>query len=114
MISHAPGTPLEALARQALGLRDWRGAAILFTAAADAIPDDVNGFVPARVLGLRRDAHLALCRTEEFKTYRERLHSKGRHNFRDEWELPDGSLVVQLLSRYQARVERRIAEMGEA
>ncbi|OUM01777.1 hypothetical protein [Variovorax sp. JS1663] len=90
-------TNFEAAARDALSKHNWRSAALLFTEAAAGIPDDVNGFPPARANGLRRDAHLALCRTEEFKNYRENARKRGCRDFRAEWEQPSGDLVTRLL-----------------
>jgi hypothetical protein len=80
-------------ARQAL---EWAHAAHLFTRAADilAAEDNPHGQASADELGLRRDAHLCLCRTPEFLKYRERRPSAI---YRSEWLHPDGSLVDRLL-----------------
>ncbi|MDR6538844.1 hypothetical protein [Variovorax soli] len=90
-------TNFEAAAREALLKRNWRTAALLFTEAADEIPDDAHGFTPARAQGLRRDAHLALGRTEEFRNYRESARKRGCRDYRAEWESPTGELVTRLL-----------------
>jgi protoheme ferro-lyase len=86
---------LKETARAALAKLEWRRAALLFTAAADNLPEDPHGNVTADEQGLRRDAHLALCRTEEFKRYRHRWPSEMS---RDEWLKPDGDLVMGLLA----------------
>lgn len=90
-------TNFEAAAREALSKRQWRAAALLFTEAADEIPADVHGVTPVRASCLRRDAHLALGRTEEFKNYREQMRTRGCRDFRAEWETPSGELVTRLL-----------------
>ncbi|VTU34259.1 hypothetical protein [Variovorax sp. RA8] len=90
-------TTFEAAARDALRKRNWRNAALLFTEAADEIPADIHGVTPVRASGLRRDAHLALCRTEEFKNYREQMRTRRCRDFRAEWETPSGELVTRLL-----------------
>ena len=53
-------------ARHARRSLHWAKAALLFTAAADALPDVPHGNVTATELGLRRDAYLCLNRTEQF------------------------------------------------
>ncbi|KWT72255.1 MULTISPECIES: hypothetical protein [unclassified Variovorax] len=90
-------TSFEIAARNALSTRNWRAAALLFTEAADEMLADVHGVTPVRADGLRRDAHLALGRTEEFKNYREQLRLRGCRDFRAEWEMPSGELVTRLL-----------------
>jgi len=76
----------------------WRTAALLFTQAADQLEGDPHGNTTANEIGLRRDAHLALCRTEEFKAYRQRLNKqKPRPDLSHEWQIPRGSLVTLLL-----------------
>jgi len=91
-------SPPVAAAQAARASQKWRTAAILFTAAADALPADPHGNVTAEERGLRRDAHLCLCRTEQFKQYRERQHSvKPRPDLSGEWKQPSGALVSMLL-----------------
>lgn len=79
---------------------DWRTAAIGFTAAADAIAAEPNPHQTptAAEIGLRRDAHLALCRTVEFQRHRERSRSTQRgSDFQTDWRAPSGDLVRKLL-----------------
>ncbi|MDO9357896.1 MAG: hypothetical protein Q7T70_02745 [Polaromonas sp.] len=82
-------------ARQAL---EWAHAAHLFTHAADilAAEDNPHGRASAGELGVRRDAHLCLCRTPEFVKHRERRSS---WIYVDEWREPSGGLVAWLLPR---------------
>lgn len=88
-----------ATAEAARSRLDWRAAALAFTAAADALPADPHGNVTAEERGLRRDAHLCLNRTPQFKAYRERMHSmKLRPDVSHEWLNPRGSLVDMLLA----------------
>lgn len=91
-------SPPVAAAQAARASQKWRTAAILFTAAADALPTDPHGNVTAGERGLRRDAHLCLNRTAEFKAYRERMHGqRPRPDLSHEWLNPRGSLVDMLL-----------------
>lgn len=93
-------SPPVAAAQAARASQNWRTAAILFTAAADALPADPHGNVTAEERGLRRDAHLCLNRTPQFQAYRERMHSqKPRPDLSHEWRNPRGSLVDLLLGK---------------
>lgn len=95
----AQTTPVS-VAQAARKRFDWRAAAIGFTAAADTVAAQPNPHqIPtAAEIGLRRDAHLALCRTVEFQRHRERARSlQHGSDFHAEWRAPSGNLVHQLL-----------------
>jgi hypothetical protein len=104
--------PREA-GRAALRRLDWRAAALHFTAAADGIEADPHGNVTGDERCLRRDAYLALCRTSEFRHYREVARKRQpQSDFRSEWLEPDGALVLRLL--VPIRVSRASALEGAA
>lgn len=95
----AQTTPL-AIAQAARKRLDWRTAAVGFTAAADAVAAQPNPHqtLSAAEIGLRRDAHLALCRTVEFQRHRERSRSTQRgSDFQADWRAPSGDLVRNVL-----------------
>lgn len=99
-----------AAAQAARARLDWRTAALAFTAAADNLPSDPHHAVTAEQIGLRRDAHLCLCRTEEFQAHRFRMQKrKPKPDTRAEWLEPSGALVAKLLGRASPKVLRREA-----
>lgn len=96
MQTTAPALGIVAAAKAARQALEWARAALLFTQAADiiAVQENPHQIPTAEESGLRRDAHLCLCRTPEFIKYRTRRPSTVCCQ---EWLHPDGSLIDHLL-----------------
>lgn len=93
------------------GPLDPMAIALELTARADALPPDPHGVVTAEELALRREAHLAVCRTDEFKRHRQRLHARYPDaDLREEWKAPSGDLVRKLAA--QRKPARRVHLLG--
>lgn len=91
---------------------DPMSAALALTAQADALPRDPHQAVTAAELMLRREAHLQLCMTPEFRQYRQRLHARHPNaDLREEWRQPSGDLVRKLAA--QRRPARRIVLVSD-
>lgn len=89
------------------GPLDPMAIALALTAQADALPPDPHRAVTAAELTLRREAHLQLCMTPEFRQYRQRQHARHPDaDLREEWQRPSGELVHKLAA--QRKPARRV------
>lgn len=87
--------------------------ALDLTRQADELPPDPNGLVTAEELRLRREAHLALCMTPEFRAHRKRIMKRRPEaDFREEHRRPSGDLVRALAAQQQPEGRVHVVAAG--